>query len=668
MAVRHRAHRGDLGPGEIVDMTIQQGDTMRIRHLILTVASSLGLTLGLLVILGGQARPVQADPTTRYVSPAGSDAGDCTMAACLTIQYAIDQSGNSDTLIVAAGTYTENLYITNITLTVRGAGAASTFIDGGGVDSTVEVWNTAVVTITGATIQNGRVNWYGGGLAVQNGAMVTLDRVTVLSNTAGDSGGGVCVVNGAAILVNSTVISNAARLGAGVNNMSSGNTIVLNGATVSGNTSAASGGGVYNNGTLTITGGAITGNMTPGVGGGVANEAGVATLAAVTIMSNTANSGGGLNNQATGQVTVLDAVISGNVVTYTGGGIQSLGALTLTNVTIRENLAGSDGGGLSVRSGRTELIGGQILSNTAANVGGGVYVGDNTSARFTQSGPSLWAHNSAYDGAGLFISYGQAALDGGQISRNVASHSGGGVYVRWNTAVLTQTGNSLISDNVANGAASDEGGGGLYVYNGRATLSGVGVLSNTAAKFGGGLYVADGTLAVVNATVSHNAVTDTASGGGGLYVVGGATMLTYTTFVGNTAVRNAGGIYRTVGNVGLWNTLLAGNGPANCQGALTSGGYNLDSGDTCGLTATGDLTNTNPLLGPVGDNGGGTLTHALLAGSPAIDAGDCISGVSLDQRGVVRPADGDGDGTPACDMGAFEFTWRAIYLPVVMRN
>jgi hypothetical protein len=91
--------------------------------------------------------------------------------------------------------------------------------------------------------------------------------------------------------------------------------------------------------------------------------------------------------------------------------------------------------------------------------------------------------------------------------------------------------------------------------------------------------------------------------------------------------------------------------------SVTSGGHNIDSDGSCGLTDPTDLPNTDPMLGPLQDNGGWTQTHALQLGSPAIDAiapGACS--VTRDQRGVWRPADGDGGGGVLCDIGAYEVT------------
>ena len=85
----------------------------------------------------------------------------------------------------------------------------------------------------------------------------------------------------------------------------------------------------------------------------------------------------------------------------------------------------------------------------------------------------------------------------------------------------------------------------------------------------------------------------------------------------------------------------------------TQGG-NVENRDTCHFTRAEDQRNTNPLLGPLAANGGFVMTQALQAGSPAIDAGLNSVCPAYDARGVVRPVDGDGNGSAICDAGAFE--------------
>jgi len=104
------------------------------------------------------------------------------------------------------------------------------------------------------------------------------------------------------------------------------------------------------------------------------------------------------------------------------------------------------------------------------------------------------------------------------------------------------------------------------------------------------------------------------------------------------------------------NTLIANSSSdSNCEASIVSKGYNMDSDGTCGLKAHGDLSKINPKLGLLKDNGGPTLTHALLPGSPAIDAGNPAG--CTDHKGVVISADQRGHARIGrCDIGAFEFS------------
>ena len=147
---------------------------------------------------------------------------------------------------------------------------------------------------------------------------------------------------------------------------------------------------------------------------------------------------------------------------------------------------------------------------------------------------------------------------------------------------------------------------------------------------------------LTNSTVSGN----TAGFGGGIYNFYGAVSLTNSTVSGNSA-DFGGGIYNSYGTVTLNNTIVANStgGDVVSFGGPLTGSHNLveDGSDGLGDTITGD-----PLLGPLASNGGPTPTHALLPGSPAIDAGDGTGAPATDQRGIARPQLG---GT---DIGAFE--------------
>ncbi len=109
----------------------------------------------------------------------------------------------------------------------------------------------------------------------------------------------------------------------------------------------------------------------------------------------------------------------------------------------------------------------------------------------------------------------------------------------------------------------------------------------------------------------------------------------------------------TITNTVIANSLSGGD--CITGGLIIDGGHNIDSDGSCGLDpANGSLPNTDPVLGPLQNNGGSTWTHALLGSSPAIDAGDDGQCPATDQRGAPRPVDGNGDGLAVCDIGSFE--------------
>jgi len=279
------------------------------------------------------------------------------------------------------------------------------------------------------------------------------------------------------------------------------------------------------------------------------------------------------------------------------------------------------GAGISVH------ISGVFLRGGIAN-GGGVIRNHGTLV-VTDSAIVNPSPNAAGVEGGGILSLGSLRIERSVISHNGLGTSlvGGGIRALGSLEVIDST---IAANSAGNGGGISAVGPVILV---RSTLSG-----NTAST-GGGLAADNATL--VNSTVSGNT-------GGGL-VAGGTVELSNVTITKNV------GSGVTAGSLVLRNTIVGRNIPADCVVASTTGdAYNIDGDGSCGLSGS-DQPSTAPLLGPLADNGGPTFTHALLAGSPAIDMGSpaapCSGGTACeatDQRGVTRP-----DGS-RCDVGAFE--------------
>lgn len=221
---------------------------------------------------------------------------------------------------------------------------------------------------------------------------------------------------------------------------------------------------------------------------------------------------------------------------------------------------------------------------------------------------------------------------------------------------------------MSNNAASTGGGGGVY-NGGTATIRRTTLSGNTTSGPGGGIHN-NGALTILNSTISGNSSAST--GGGilnGLDFVdrGGPLRISYSTIVDNVSPV-AGLVHQNpLDPLEIKSSIVAGNDGADCAnpggGPFTAVGVNQATDASC--SGFVQVTSDDLALGPLNDNGGPTPTHALLPGSVAIDAAsDCTDldggAVLVDQRGSARFGDGDEDGLPGCDLGAFEvFAARA---------
>ena len=315
-----------------------------------------------------------------------------------------------------------------------------------------------------------------------------------------------------------------------------------------------------------------------------------------------------------------------------GGGIINFGTLTVSNCTITGNHTPRFGGGIRVRSGAVTVYRSTITGNTAES-GGGI-------------------HNHAT----LSIEMSTVSANTAGFPSTGGGHTGGGVSVSGGSGMLLTIVRSTVSGNMAPGH-----GGGVYIGQ-RSTvlITDSSITGNTSLSRGSGIDIERSVVTLINSTVSDNR----SRGNGGTINVEAAHQSPATLIVTNSTIADNTstvpslnrGIVSDGGDVTLSNTIVANHSLANCAGSSpTSAGHNIDSDDTCNLTRPDDFPNTDPLLAPLADNGGPTLTKALLPGSPGIDAvpvEDCTDAfgvpILVDQRGVPRPQGA------ACDIGAYE--------------
>jgi CSLREA domain-containing protein len=261
-----------------------------------------------------------------------------------------------------------------------------------------------------------------------------------------------------------------------------------------------------------------------------------------------------------------------------------------------------------------------------------------------RNGKSEWSADA--DGAGLLNSSGNLVLSNSVVENNESDSGSGGICNGSGTTKLIY---STIRDNYGYGV------GGIANGSGAITITNSIVVGNTSMGGGGGLSNGSGTVMLSNSTIISNGTGSLDPVGGGISNCGGgAVELINSTVSNNDSYAGTGGIHNLAywpicdsGHITITNTIVAYNANGNCSGSITSMGHNLDTENSCSFDEYGDLSNTDPLLVSLDDNGGPTLTQALKVGSPAIDSGDNTVCPATDQRGFIRDL--------SCDIGAYEF-------------
>ncbi|NEO87660.1 MAG: CHAT domain-containing protein [Spirulina sp. SIO3F2] len=342
------------------------------------------------------------------------------------------------------------------------------------------------------------------------------------------------------------------------------------------------------------------------------------------------NGGGGIFSG--GNLTLTNVTVTGNSASNLGGGIDSLGALTLTNSTVTNNSAGGNGGGIR-SAGAVTLSSSTVANNSASTSGGGIL----STSTLNLANSTVSGNTASGDGGGL-LSTSSMTLTDSTVAGNFANGQGGGLFSQ---GPLTLT-RSTVSSNSTGSSTSSHGGGAFA--SGAATLTNTTISGNLAGSSGGGLYSTGGDLNINNSTIAFN----TANGnGGGISAFGAPNGQITNTIVANNQDTSGG------------------NGPdfrADLSSMTVQ--HNLIT-STAGISAptltngvNGNIIGQDPLLGPLQNNGGSTQTHALLPGSPAINAGNnSFVSVSIDQNGNPRIIDFN------VDIGAYELQVVTTPLP-----
>jgi hypothetical protein len=524
------------------------------------------------------------------------------------------------------------------------------------------------VTLVGSTI-SGNVTDHGGGLSIDSDGPVSISHCTIADNSGLLSSGGAEIWSDTVTVTDSTISGNTTRseyaggLGIGAES------VVVAGCTFSDNSGGRAYGGGLSIGRFDAASSAVvdhctfTGNSAH-VGGGLYVRGGDVTVDCVTASGNSADSGAGVYVLTfppfSSRALITDSLIEGNTATIEGCGIMASGNVTIERTTVRDNIADPArsvrGGGIRAY-GNVAIVDCDIVGN-AASRGGGIYAigshtfGPVTVLRSTVSGNAATADSGMESnclGGGIYAEGATGSLPTLVVSESTIDHNtaqaGGGIAAAETSLLVVD--DSTICNNSA------EAGGGIWAS--RALLEQCTISENSAAM-GGGVFRSHygGEMLVSHSTIASNRTTVT---GPGIFVDGGSLRLDHS-IVG----RNFGGYGELTGTIGAainasYSLIRdgAGSGLAETPHDDPDAHGNLIGGPEYGVI--------NPLLGPLADNGGPTLTHALLPGSPAINMGDPAfdpadpdgepstdDAIPFDQRGepFARVYDG------RIDIGAFE--------------
>jgi hypothetical protein len=543
------------------------------------------------------------------------------------------------------------------------------------------------LTINNATVRNGCVGEYGSGGAVygRDGATVSINGSTFQNNTTSGivlDGGAITVDSGFLFVQGSNFTANSSTYVGGAISLDSSTGVIYN-SNFTSNTNPSSGGAVAGdwNSDVSIYNSAFTMNSSNSGGAVVSRNASKMRLSGVTFVANTTVFDGGAAQNEGGVMTITNSTFTGNIGTSAGAVNNDNvtgGRMYIFNSTFSDNIAQDFGGGAISNGGDALYVVNTTFTNNLApdtDFGGGAlyhFGGSATLQNVTITGSTTEAEGGAIYSSGDSLSITKSTITGN-------SATNGGALETYTTNTVIHSSN--ISNNVAdNGDAMFRGNGGAIVNSNVMTIVNSTISGNTATGYeslgefiggGGAIFTGDDFVAdnpvvtLINSTVSGNS---SDMNGGAIFVdETGDLELRNVTIVNNSADKAGSGIARVIDDIfpedaaiiNITRSIIVGNNGEDCDNQdYVSTGNNV-LGASC-PTVNGDSTSNgtagvvNPTLA---NNGGLTLTHALVAGSPAINKGGAGC-TTVDQRGFTRSG--------ACDAGAFELGGVASTAPGVL--
>jgi uncharacterized repeat protein (TIGR01451 family) len=606
-----------------------------------------------------QREPQPASPhaANRYVAKTGVDAGACTdpLAPCATLQYAIDQAGTGDSVLVATGVYTEvnNYgglaqvgYITK-TIDLRGGyspdfrdripGVYTTTLDAEGLGRVLYITGNITPTVEGFVITHGDATGLGGlssGEDVGGGIYVitaksTLSDCRIVNNYA--YGGGGVIINSASdgLLQNNLFAMNQSYMGSGVmiilsQSILRGNDIIENAVEAAGSVSIFSASATLDNNTISHN--VNSGNYV----GGIHSSNSSVMMTNNRITDNEA-AGVFMDNWSTSP----SSIIQGNIISGNAVGFFCWNGCPYARL-LDNQILNNEQGILILLSSSLTISGNTIHGNHTSSNGAGIYFFRVNDAIVTEN--TIIENSTQQDGGGIYVDSGSyITITKNTINGNQAGRNGGGISLDDYSEYVT-----VKENTISNNWASQIGGGiysNSYYWYPPKFISNL-IIHNEAGNYCGGMVNQNG------GELTNNLIAENSAGIHG----SGACLYRNSTLLHNTLASNSGGdgsgVYTSGSDttINMVNTIVVSQtvGILVDSGALAVLDSTLWYSNTQNWSGSGTITATHNYTGDPGFPAPAWGNYHLSATSAAKDIG-VDAGVNIDFEGDPRPQDGGFD-------------------------